>query len=390
MPDETVTLAELLVDAGYVTGAFGKWGLGGPASSGEPLKQGIVRFFGYNCQGVAHNYYPTYLWSDDARVPLANPEFAANQKLPDGADPRDPASYAQYVGRDYAPDLIAEQALQFVRDHRDQPFFLYYPTIVPHLALQVPGDSLEEYQKEFADDPPYPGGNGYLPHRTPRAAYAAMITRMDREVGRLIDLVQELGLAERTIFVFTSDNGPTYDRLGGTDTDFFNSAGPLRGLKGSLYEGGFRVPCIVRWKGQIEPGVSDRVTGFEDWLPTLLELAGARSAALNEIDGVSFAPTLRGRSQPPREFLYREFPAYGGQQCVRIGDWKGIRQDLQPRGKNGQPNYRVELYNLADDIGETKDVSADHPQIVAQIEAVMLREHTPSKDFPFPALDRLH
>jgi arylsulfatase A-like enzyme len=393
LPDETVTLAELLVDSGYVTGAFGKWGLGGPASSGEPLRQGIVRFFGYNCQGVAHNYYPTFLWSDDQRVMLNNPEFSAHQKLPDGADPNDPVSYAGFQGSDYAPDLIGEQALRFVRDNRDKPFFLYYPTTVPHLALQVPDDSLKEYRQAFSDDPddpPYPGGNGYLPHRTPRAAYAAMVTRMDREVGRLIDLVHELGLEEKTIFIFTSDNGPTYDRLGGSDSDFFHSAGPLRGLKGSLYEGGFRVPCIVRWKGKIEPGtVSDRVTGFEDWLPTVLELTGQEDAIPNEIDGISFASTLWGELQPPREFLYREFPAYGGQQCVRMGDWKGIRQNLAPRGKNARPNYHIELYNLAADVGETKDVSAEHPEIVAQIEAIMLREHSPSTDFAFPALDEL-
>lgn len=284
-----------------------------------------------------------------------------------------------------------------MRDNQTRPFFLYFPTIVPHLALQVPDDSLAEYQKEFRDDPPYVGGNGYLPHRTPRAAYAAMITRMDREVGRLIDLVEDLGLAEQTIFVFSSDNGPVYDRLGGTESDFFHSAGPLRGLKGSLYEGGFRVPGIVRWKGTIEPGQqSDRVTGFEDWLPTVLELIGAKESTPDPLDGISFAPTLLGRDQPPRPFLYREFPAYGGQQCVRIGDWKGVRQNLtavnKPNAKKVRPqnavsNKQVELYNLADDIGETKDVSADHPEIVAQIEAVMRREHTPSSDFPFPALD---
>jgi arylsulfatase A-like enzyme len=387
IPPETVTLAEILKEQGYVTGAFGKWGLGGPGTTGDPLNQGIVRFFGYNCQGVAHNFYPTYLWSNDQRVSLDNPEFSAHQKLPEGADPHDPASYAQYQGREYSADLIAEQARKFVRDNKDKPFFLYFPTTVPHLALQVPEDSLAEYQKAFPDDPPYTGGGGYLPHRTPRAAYAAMITRMDAEVGRLIDLVAELGLEERTIFVFSSDNGPTYSRLGGTDTDFFHSAGPLRGLKGSLYEGGFRVPGIVRWKGKIEPGASDRVTGFEDWLPTLLTLIGAAEAIPQNLDGVNFAPTLLGQSQPPRPFLYREFPAYGGQQCVRMGNWKGIRQNLIARGKNAQPNYHIELYNLAEDLAETTDVSAAHPDIVAQIEEIMRREHTASEAFPFPALD---
>ncbi len=387
---EAVTLADLLRERGYATGAFGKWGLGGPGTSGEPLKQGVLRFFGYNCQSVAHNYYPTYLWSDDQRIPLHNPAFASRQSLPAGADPNDPASYKAYQGNDYAPDLIAEQTLQFVRDNRSRPFFLYYPTIVPHLALQVPEDSLKEYQMAIPDDPPYAGGNGYLPHRTPRAAYAAMITRMDQGVGRLIDLIAELGLDEHTIFVFTSDNGPTYDRLGGSDSDFFQSAGPFRGLKGSLYEGGIRVPCIVRWKGVVKGGaVSDRVTGFEDWLPTILDLVGAEGSVPPDVDGISFAPTLRGAPQPARSFLYREFPAYGGQQCVRIGDWKGVRQNLIPAGKKGQVDHRIELYNLAEDIGETTDVAASHPEIVAQMADVMRREHAPSEAFPFPALDRL-
>ncbi|MEI2725098.1 MAG: sulfatase-like hydrolase/transferase [Verrucomicrobiota bacterium] len=176
------------------------------------------------------------------------------------------------------PDLISRQALQFIRDNQTRPFFLYYPTTVPHLALQVPEDSLEEFAGRYPETP-YPGGRGYLPHRTPRAAYAAMITRMDREVGRVLQLVKDLGLDERTIVVFTSDNGPLYDQLGGTDTEFFNSAGGFRGRKGSYYEGGFRVPCLVRWPGKIAPGsISDRVTGFEDWLPTLLELIGDRAS----------------------------------------------------------------------------------------------------------------
>ncbi|HYN01283.1 MAG TPA: arylsulfatase, partial [Vicinamibacteria bacterium] len=332
LPAATVTLAELLKGQGYVTAAMGKWGLGPPGSEGDPLRQGFDHFFGYNCQRQAHNYYPTYLYDDDRRLPLDNPAFPVNQKLPDGADPADPRSYAGYAGKVYAPDLTWERARAFIRDNKDRPFFLFLPTTVPHLALQVPEDSLAEYRGLWPD-PPYRGENGYLPHPSPRAAYAAMVTRMDREVGRVLDLVREMGLDDRTIVVFTSDNGPTYERIGGSDSEFFRSSGPLRGLKGSLYEGGTRVPAIVRWKGRIPAGlVSERVTGFEDWLPTLLELAGATEAIPPAIDGLSFAPTLLGQAQDSRPFLYREFPGYGGQQSVRAGDWKGVRQGLDKPG----------------------------------------------------------
>lgn len=389
VPAGALQLPLTLKKLGYATGAFGKWGLGPFGSTGDPLTQGIDRFFGYNCQAVAHNYYPTSLWDNAQRRALDNPAFPAHQKLPAGTDTNAAATYARFTGKEYAPDLIGEQALQFIRDHRSQPFFLYYPTTVPHLALQVPEDSLAEYAGKFLEDP-YPGGRGYLPHRTPRAAYAAMITRMDREVGRVLALVKELGMDENTIFVFTSDNGPLYDQLGGTDTDFFNSAAGFRGRKGSFYEGGFREPCIVRWRGRIAAGTtSDRVTGFEDWLPTLLELIGAKNATPAGLDGISFAPTLLGQRQQPRPFLYRESPGYGGQQCVRIGNWKGVRQKLNPTGRNVKPRLQTELYDLGKDPGETIDVSALHPEIVAKIERIMREQHTPSKEFPIAALDQI-
>ena len=387
IPEDTVTLSKLLRAAGYVTGAFGKWGLGGPDSTGEPLKQGIERFYGYNCQGKAHNYYPPYLWDNDRRVPLDNPDFSAHQKLPEGVDPSNPASYTAYTGNQYAPDLIAREAVRFIRDNKDRPFFLYFPTTVPHLALQVPEDSLKEYLEAYPEDP-YPGSRGYLPHRTPRAAYAAMVSRLDREIGRIADTIRELGLDDQTVFVFSSDNGPLYDQLGGTDTDFFGSAGPFRGRKGSLYEGGIRVPTFVRWKGRIPGGTSsDRVSGFEDWLPTLLELANLEGSIPKGIDGISMAATLLGGTQPPRPFLYREFPAYGGQQSVRLGDWKGVRQNLMPRGREKAAGVRIELYDLRDDIAEAHDVSGEHPEVVAAIEQLMREQHRPSAEFPFPALD---
>ncbi len=386
VPAGELKLPLTLKKLGYTLGGFGKWGLGPIGSSGDPNKQGFDLFYGYNCQAVAHNYYPTHLWSNDTHIALSNPKFSAHQKLSPDADPNAPASYAKFSAKDYAPDLIGEHALQFVRDNKDRPFFLYYPTTVPHLALQVPEDSLKEYAGKFPEMP-YPGGRGYLPHRTPRAAYAAMIARMDREVGRVLNLVKELGLDESTIFIFTSDNGPLYNELGGTDTDFFNSAAGFRGRKGSFYEGGFREPCLVRWKGKIAPGTtSDRVTGFEDWLPTLLELVGVKRQTPAGIDGISFAPTLLGKKQKPRPFLYREAPGYGGQQCVRVGNWKLVRQNLNTRGQNAkQPT--TELYDLEKDPFETTDVAAQHLDVVAQLSAIANAQHVPVGLWPIRALD---
>jgi len=388
VPAGELKLPLTLDKLGYTLGGFGKWGLGAVGTSGEPARQGFDVFFGYNCQAVAHNYYPTHLWSNDTRVALSNPAFSPRQKLPPGADPNAPESYAKFSGSEYAPDLISAQARKFVRDNQGRSFFLYYPTTVPHLALQVPEDSLREFAGKFPETA-YPGGRGYLPHRTPRAAYAAMITRMDREIGRILDLVQELGLDENTLFVFTSDNGPLYDQLGGTDSEFFSSNAGLRGRKGSYYEGGFRVPCVVRWKGKIAPGgVTDRVTGFEDWLPTLLELIGEKAETPAGIDGISFAPTLLGNEQQARPFLYREAPGYGGQQCLRVGDWKAIRVGLNPgaKARKTQP-AALELYNLARDPGETNNVASQHPEVVKQLGAIMREQHVKSALFPIRALE---
>lgn len=400
VPAGELTLPLELKRRGYVLGAFGKWGLGGMETTGNPLKQGFDRFFGYNCQAVAHNAYPVSLWDNNEKRALANPAFSAHQKFLEGADPANPESYRRYSGPDYAPDLILNEAVAFLKAHRDKPFFLYFPTIVPHLALQVPQESLDEYAGAF-EETPYLGGKGYLPHRTPRAAYAAMVSRLDAAVGRLVDTVAELGLEEETVFVFTSDNGPLYDKLGGTDDEFFNSAGGLRGRKGSNYEGGIRVPCVVRWKRKLAGGrVSDRVTGFEDWLPTLLELSepgerpvgkrdpNAPEQAVPGIDGISFARMLQGERQAEREFLYREAVGYGGQQSLRMGDWKAIRTNLHPgpRAANQSPTP-LELYNLRDDPREQRNVAGDHPDVVARMKAVMAREHAPSALFPIKGLD---
>lgn len=394
---DSVTIASHLKSRGYTCGGFGKWGLGGPGSTGEPLKQGFDRWFGYNCQSVAHNFYPTYLWDNDKTVALNNHAFSAHDTFRDDEDPNDPTSYRRFRGEAYSADLIAEQALDFIRDNAEQPFFLYWPTTVPHVALQVPDDSLAEYKGQFPDQP-YKGGKGYIPHYKPQSAYAAMITRMDGEIGRAMQLVQQLGLDENTVFVFSSDNGPLQGMLqglAGSDGDFFNSNGGLRDGKGMLYEGGIRVPTIVRWKGKIDSGTtSDRVSGFEDWLPTFAEIAskgGSLTGATipSDIDGISLLPTLLGQSQPPRESLYREFPGYGGQQSIRVGNWKAIRTGLHPRPKdraNAKP-IKTELYDLQADPAETADVADQNPAIVEKLEARMSKEHRRSDLFPIALID---
>jgi arylsulfatase len=360
LPADTVTIAKLLKAHGYATAAIGKWGLGGPGSSGDPNKQGFDLFYGFNCQRQAHNHYPTYLWRNDKREGLDN----------DGT----------LKGRQHSHDLFEAEALKFIEENKDRPFFLYVPFAIPHVSLQVPDDALKEYLGKW-DDPPYWGEKGYLPNAHPRATYAAMVTRMDRSVGRILDQVKKLGLEENTIVFFSSDNGPTHDHAGGSDSEFFESAGPFRGLKGSLYEGGIRAPCIVRWPGRIKPGrTSDLPGGFPDVLPTLCDVAGA--AVPKDIDGVSILPTLLDKGdQRKHEFLYWEFAGYGGQQAARVGDWKGVRQQLH------KGSLAIQLYNLAEDIGEKNDVAAKHPEVVERIAKIMKEQHTGSERFPIKALD---
>ncbi|MCU0866954.1 MAG: arylsulfatase [Planctomycetes bacterium] len=366
--------------AGYATGAFGKWGLGMFGTSGDPLTRGFDRFYGYNCQRHAHSYWPAYLWNDTERQPLANtPPVPGAGKLGADDDPSAAASYARFVGSDYAADRIRDQALAFVRTHQDRPFFLYYPSPLPHLALHVKTEDLKPYASAFPEQP-YTGGNGYTPHPTPRAAYAAMITRLDAEVGALLTELDTHGLTEHTIVVFTSDNGATHSPVGGTDVDFFASCGELRGRKGSLLEGGIRVPAIVRWPGVVPAGSeSARITGFEDWLPTLAELCGVKAPEGG--DGISFAATLRGAQQDARPFLYREFAGYGGWQAVWVGDEKLVRRQLQKPER-----ATVELYDLAKDPGEAEDLASKRPERVQALQSIAAREHVPSAVFPLPAL----
>ena len=364
IPAAEVTIGEMLKQKGYATGAMGKWGLGHFGTTGDPNRQGFDLFYGFNCQRHAHNHYPRFLWRNDKKEILPGNDRTLN-------------------GETYSQDKFTEVALEFIRAHKDRPFFLYLPFAIPHLSIQAPEDSLAWYQGKIPEEDYV--HRGYLKHPFPRAGYAAMVTHIDRDIGKIMSLVKQLGLDEQTLVMFASDNGPTFNRLGGSDSTFFKSAGPFRGLKGSLYEGGIRVPLVARWPGKIKPASeSDHLSAFWDVMPTIAELAGVRPP--KQTDGVSFAPTLLGKpdQQAAHEFLYWEFPAYGGQQAIRVGDWKAVRQKL--RAKN--PRLQIELYNLADDKGEQHDVAGEHPDIVQRLAKLMRESRVPSKLFPIPALDR--
>jgi len=350
LKEGTVTVAKILKQAGYTTGAFGKWGLGRVGTSGDPQKQGFDRFYGYICQRQAHTYYPNHLWSD-GKIEWIKENEGGKQVV-------------------YSHDLIAEQALEFIRANADRPFFCYVPFTIPHVALQVPADSLAEYLGKWPD-PPYDGKKGYVPHEHPRACYAAMVTRMDKDVGRITRLIDELGLGPRTLIIFTSDNGPTY--AGGADSEFFESADGLRGLKGSVYEGGIRVPFIARWPGKIKPGSqTPHVSAFWDFLPTVCELIGVDAPA--GIDGVSYLPTLLGKAsrQKKHDVLYWELR---GRQAVRLGDYKAVR---------AKAGGKVELYNLATDEAEQHDLAEEQPELLAKMTELLRTSRTESDVFPLP------
>ena len=339
IPADTVTLPKLLKKAGYVTGAFGKWGLGAPGSEGDPMKQGFDEFFGYNCQRLAHNYYPAYLWHNSEKVPLD--------------------------GKTYSADLIMNRAMDFIRRHKDEPFFCYMPVTVPHASLHVPEESAAPFRKKFPQFEDKIGHYAGPDIKNPAACFAGMMTRLDGQVGQVLALLDQLGLSDQTLVMLTSDNGA--HREGGHMPKFFDSTGPLRGIKRDLYEGGIRVPMIARWPGEIQPDtVTDFPAAFWDILPTLCQLAGAEIPP--DIDGISLVPTLLGHpeAQKKHEFLYWEFPMQGGKQAVRMGPWKAVRLGVR---KN--PDAPIELYNLKEDIGETKNVAAEHPDIVAKMKEIM-------------------
>jgi arylsulfatase A-like enzyme len=355
--DQDVTAAEVLKKAGYVTALSGKWGLGEEGTAGVPTRQGFDDFFGYLNQHHAHNYYPAYLFRGEKRVPLKNVvpgsgEFGvgvASKKV------------------EYSPDLVTAEALAWIERVKEQPFFLYFAVTLPHANNEAGKQGMEVPELgayEATDWPPQ------------QKAHAAMISRLDADVGRLMDKLRALGLDENTLVLFSSDNGPHAE--GGNDPQFNDSSGPLRGIKRDLTEGGIRVPFIARWPGKIKSGTTSNFVGsFADVLPTLAELAGAPSELPKDIDGVSLAPTLLGRSaeQKRHDCLYWAFYERGGAQAVRQGNWKAVQQPL---------STPLRLYDLATDIGEEHDVAAKHPEIVSQMTAAMREAYAPSENWRFP------
>jgi arylsulfatase A-like enzyme len=374
--DGALTIAEVLKKAGYATGAVGKWGLGPVGSSGDPNKQGFDLFFGYNCQAVAHSYYPKHLWRNNEKVIINEKPIPGHAKQPEGS-----VRMEDWMAEKYAPDLIVSEALDFIDTHAKQPFFLYCAFIEPHVALQPPKRLVESYPKEW-DPEPYRGESGYLPHPRPRAAYAAMITSLDEHVGEILQALERHKLTGNTLVIFTSDNGTTHRRkdpvfgVGGVDAKFFNSTRGLREFKGSVYEGGIRVPLIVRWPRRVRPdSVSDFPSYFPDHFATLSEVLKLRPPGKR--DGVSLLPLLLGSGNPPRNPMLWVFPEYGGQVAVRLDNYKAVRQQLATK-KPGE----WELYDLVNDPSESRDLAAEKPEIIKKAEAILSWETDPNPVFP--------
>jgi arylsulfatase A-like enzyme len=354
-----ITIAAILKNAGYKTGLFGKWGLGENRTAGTPNKKGFDEFFGYLHQLHAQFYYPDFLWENENKYII--PENAGNK-----------------CGV-YSHDLIMEKAFEFVRRNQSEPFFMYLPLAIPHHEFVAPDEAMEIYRGKFEEHPIPHWRDGYALPDEPRATLAAMITYMDKGLGELMALLKELNIDNNTLVIFTSDNGAAEGPL--SDPEFFNAGGPLRGLKGSLYEGGIRVPMIARWPGYIPPNSqSNHVLYFPDVMPTLAELCGTKDNLPKNTDGISFLPALLSKPGATHEFLYWEnadyerTPPYGEitetlEQAVLTGNWKAV--------KNG-PEKTIELYDVSTDIGEQYNVADQHPDIVGKVEQIMKREHQPA------------
>lgn len=363
LPADVITIADRLKYAGYKTACIGKWGLGMADTAGDPNKHGFDYFFGYLDQKQAHNYYPTHLWENGKRYPLNNPVIRVHTKIE--SNQVSDSLFSSFIGNEYSIDVMAQKASAFIQQHRSDPFFLYYPITLPHLALQVPPSALKEYEGLF-EERPYLGDKMYCPVKYPRATYAAMVSYLDKIIGDLIRQIRESGLEKNTLIIFTSDNGSAFP-VGGTDPKFFQVNNPLRGYKGDLYEGGIRVPFIAYWPGMIHPAVNETPFAGYDLFATLSEVAGLKK---NSSDGISFYPLFRGKQGNVHSFLYFELSEYGGQQAIRMGKWKIIKRDIV---KN--PNAKWELYDLHSDISETTNLASIFPSIIRKASKIADREH---------------
>ncbi|MHA7130859.1 arylsulfatase [Algoriphagus namhaensis] len=374
MPDSVLTVAKVLREAGYATGAFGKWGLGFPGSEGDPVNQGFEKFFGYNCQRYAHRYYPDYLWDNFEKVDLPGNDWTTKG--------------------DFAPDLIQQEALRFIQKNKEKPFFLFRPMVMPHAELAAPEDEiLAKYKVKFPEEKAFVStraGADYGPDMSipayqsqlyPHATFAAMVERIDKYVGEIVAELEALGLAENTLIIFASDNGAHLE--GGADPEFFDSNGIYRGHKRDLYEGGIRTPMIAYWPGKVKAGAqSDFIGAFWDLLPTFADLAGVKVDA--QLDGISFVPSLFGTGeQKTHDYLYWEFHEQGGKQAVRQGNWKLVK--LQVFGGE-EPVF--ELYDLSTDPSETTDLSDKNPEKLAELIALIDQARTPNRKFPLLKSER--
>ncbi|WP_243739332.1 arylsulfatase [Flavicella sediminum] len=365
IPDNTYTLAEAMKTAGYKTGAFGKWGLGFPGSEGDPISQGFDVFYGYNCQRLGHHYFPDHLWSNKDSIVLSG--------------------NAGLLRTEYAPTLIHDKTLEFIENNKEKPFFAYVASIIPHAELAAPEELMKKYRHKFlpekvfngVDDGPKYRKGSYASQKESHAAFVAMIDLLDQQVGEIMAKIEELGIADNTIVIFTSDNGP--HKEGGADPKYFNSNGVFKGTKRDLYEGGIRVPMIAKWPGKIKPGsTTEHISAFWDVFPTFATIAGVEIP--KNLDGVSFLPVLLGNNeaQKQHEYLYWEFHEKGGRQAIRMGDWKAVKYNVLKK-----PNAQMQLYNLSKDAGETNNVAKQNPEIVKQIEELFLSARTQSEVFTF-------
>ena len=370
LPENTFTIAKLMKNAGYQTALVGKWGLGMNNTTGNPNLHGFDYYYGFLDQKQAHNLYPTHLWENGQWDTLRN-SYQLVHEYQNKKVAIDSIDFDKFKGKDYAATKMMEKALGFIVKNQAKPFFLYLPLPLPHLSLQAPEEEIKAYRGQFEETIYTSQKGGYVPTKYPRATYAAMITYLDKQVGRVMATLKKLKLDENTLVIFSSDNGATFD-VGGVDTEFFNSVGGLRGRKQDLYEGGIREPMIARWPGKIKAGkLTDHPSVQFDLMATLSDLTGQKIPVAT--DGISFLPTLLGKEQKSHPFLYFEFPEKSGQIAVRIGHFKGVKSQLK---KDKQASW--ELFDLAKDPSERNDIAKEHANLLKQMDEIVKKEHRPS------------